>query len=219
MSYSAPLALLSSAHGWHHKAMKEVTRYRLIGTIFLLSLAAIFLPMIFDAPAPSLQDDAFNSGLDDTQTFENVDPRTEVKSLIDQMAQDQKAMDRAFADSKLHEKVEGIRETVDPDGYWVDNGTRFGEPILLPTREETEVFAVQLATFDEEMNARKLREQLLGDGEEAFISQYKQRGIGGEKIRYRVAVGPMLSHTLAKEKRISYSQIYGVEPIVVAMTQ
>ena len=219
MSYSAPLALLSSAHGWHHKAMKEVTRYRLIGTIFLLSLAAIFLPMIFDAPAPSLQDDAFNSGLDDTQTFENVDPRTEVKSLIDQMAQDQKAMDRVFADSKLHEKVEGIRETVDPDGYWVDNGTRFGEPILLPTREETEVFAVQLATFDEEMNARKLREQLLGDGEEAFISQYKQRGIGGEKIRYRVAVGPMLSHTLAKEKRISYSQIYGVEPIVVAMTQ
>ena len=199
--------------------MKEVTRYRLIGTIFLLSLAAIFLPMIFDAPAPSLQDDASTSGLEYTQTFENVDPRAEVKSLIDQMAQDQKAMDRAFADSKLHEKVEGIRETVDPDGYWVDNGTRFGEPILLPTREETEVFAVQLATFDEEMNARKLREQLLGDGEEAFISQYKQRGIGGEKIRYRVAVGPMLSHTLAKEKRISYSQIYGVEPFVVAMTQ
>ena len=199
--------------------MKEVTRYRLIGTIFLLSLAAIFLPMIFDAPALSLQDDASTSGLEDTQTFENVDPRAEVKSLIDQMAQDQKAMDRAFADSKLHEKVEGIRETVDPDGYWVDNGTRFGEPILLPTREETEVFAVQLASFDEEMNARKLREQLLGDGEEAFISQYKQRGSGGEKIRYRVAVGPMLSHTLAKEKRISYSQIYGVEPIVVAMTQ
>ena len=197
--------------------MKEVTRYRLIGTIFLLSLAAIFLPMIFDAPAPSLQDDAFNSGLDDTQTFENVDPRTEVKSLIDQMAQDQKAMDRVFADSKLHEKVEGIRETVDPDGYWVDNGTRFGEPILLPIREETEVFAVQLATFDERMNARKLREQLLADGEEAFISQYKQRGISDEKIRYRVAVGPMLSHTLAKEKRISYSQIYGVEAIVVAM--
>lgn len=199
--------------------MKEVTRYRLIGTIFLLSLAAIFLPMIFDAPAPSLQDNASTSDLEDTQTFENVDPRAEVESLIAQMAQDQEAMDQAFADSKLQDKVEDIRETVDPDGYWVDNGTRFGEPILLPIREETGVFAVQLATFDEEVNARKFREQLLGDGEEAFISQYKQRGISGEKIRYRVAVGPMLSHTLAKEKRISYSQIYGVEAIVVAMTQ
>ena len=199
--------------------MKEVTRYRLIGAIFLLSLAAIFLPMIFDAPAPSLQDIAPTSGLENTQTFESVDPRAEVESLIAQMTQDQQAMDQAFADSKLQEKIKDIRETVDPDGYWVDNGTRFGEPILLPIREETEVFAVQLATFDDQVNARKLRVQLLGDGEEAFISQYKQRGISGEKIRYRVAVGPMLSHTLAKEKRISYSQIYGVEAIVVAMTQ
>ena len=199
--------------------MNEVTRYRLIGTIFLLSLAVIFLPMIFDAPAPSLQDIASTSDLNNTQTFENVDPRAEVESLIAQMEQEQQAMDQAFADSKLQEKVDGIREMVDADGYWVENGTRFGEPILLPIGDETEVFAVQLATFDEQVNARKMRERLLGDGEEAFISQYKQRGLGGEKIRYRVAVGPMLSHTLAKEKRTSYTQTYGVEAIVVAMTQ
>ena len=198
--------------------MNEVTRYRLIGTIFLLSLAAIFLPMIFDAPAPSLQDVASTSDLNNTQTFENVDPRAEVESLIAQMEQEQQAMDQAFADSKLQEKVDGLRELVDADGYWVENGTRFGEPILLPIGDETEVFAVQLATFDEQVNARKMRERLLGDGEEAFISQYKQRGLGGEKIRYRVAVGPMLSHTLAKEKRTSYTQTYGVEAIVVAMT-
>ena len=36
--------------------MNEVTRYRLIGGVFLLALAAIFLPMIFDAPGPSLQE-------------------------------------------------------------------------------------------------------------------------------------------------------------------
>ena len=199
--------------------MNDVTRYRLIGTVFLLSLAAIFLPMIFDAPAPSLQDIASTTDLNNTQTFENVDPRAEVESLIAQMEQEQQAMDQAFADSKLQEKVDGIREMVDADGYWVENGTRFGEPILLPIGDETEVFAVQLATFDEQVNARKMRERLLGDGEEAFISQYKQRGLGGEKIRYRVAVGPMLSHTLAKEKRTSYTQTYGVEAIVVAMTQ
>ena len=94
--------------------MKEVTRYRLIGTIFLLSLAAIFLPMIFDAPAPSLQDIASTSGLEDTQTFENVDPRAEVESSIAQMAQDQQAMDQAFADSKLQEKIkDNTRKEVD----------------------------------------------------------------------------------------------------------
>jgi cell division septation protein DedD len=37
--------------------MNEITRYRLIGSIFLLSLAAIFVPMVFDAPAPERDSD------------------------------------------------------------------------------------------------------------------------------------------------------------------
>jgi hypothetical protein len=51
------------------------------------------------------------------------------------------------------------------------------------------------------------------------MSQYKHRSLGSEKVRYRVAVGPMLSHTLADDKRASYSEKYGVEAIVVAMSQ
>ena len=128
------LALLSNALGWHDRTMNEVTRYRLIGTVFLLSLAAIFLPMIFDAPAPSLQNFSSTSDRNNTEKFENVDPRGEVEAMIAQMERDQKAMDQAFSYSKLQEKVDGIREMVDADGYWVENGTRFGEPILLPLR-------------------------------------------------------------------------------------
>ena len=108
---------------------------------------------------------------------------------------------------------------MDADGYWSENGTRFGEPILSPVRSDTTVFAVQLATFDDQDNAKSLRQQLRDDDQEAFISQYKQRGLGGEKIRYRVAVGPLLSNTLTKEKRASYTQTYGVQAIVVAMSQ
>ena len=66
--------------------------------------------MIFDAPAPSLQDNASTSDFEDTQTFENVDLRAEVQSSIAQMAQDQQAMDQAFANSKLQEKVGEIRK-------------------------------------------------------------------------------------------------------------
>ena len=53
-----------------------------------------------------------------------------------------------------------------------------------------------------------MREQLIGDGEEAFYIPLQHRGLGGEKIRYRVAVGP-ISDTLAKEKRILYPDIWG----------
>jgi cell division septation protein DedD len=206
--------------------MNEVTRYRLIGSVFLLAMAAIFLPMIFDSPGPSLQEIAAETTPRDsvadagqTGSLDAIDPSDEVDEMIAEMQQQQATLNQAFDDSDMQSQIQQMRDQVDSDGYWIENGTRFGEPILRPIRSDTKTFAVQLATFDDQSNARKLREQVRQNGDEAFISQYKQRSLGSEKVRYRVAVGPMLSHTLAKEKRASYSQEYGVEAIVVAMSQ
>lgn len=205
--------------------MNEITRYRLIGSIFLLSLAAIFVPMVFDAPAPERDSDFLIDQEEETAAAAQNDdsqwlaPQQEVDELIAELKQREGDLDAALTESKVQERVSALTEQVDADGYWSENGTRFGEPILSPVRSDTTVFAIQLATFDDPDNAKSLRQQLRDDDQEAFISQYKQRGLGGEKIRYRVAVGPLLSHTLAKEKRASYTQTYGVQAIVVAMSQ
>jgi cell division septation protein DedD len=205
--------------------MNEITRYRLIGSIFLLSLAAIFVPMVFDAPAPERDSDFLIDQEEETAAAAQNDdsqwlaPQQEVDELIAELKQREGDLDAALTESRVQERVSALTEQVDADGYWSENGTRFGEPILSPVRSDTTVFAVQLATFDDPDNAKSLRQQLRDDDQEAFISQYKQRGLGGEKIRYRVAVGPLLSHTLAKEKRASYTQTYGVQAIVVAMSQ
>ncbi|MDG1703518.1 MAG: SPOR domain-containing protein [Pseudomonadales bacterium] len=205
--------------------MNEITRYRLIGSIFLLSLAAIFVPMVFDAPAPERDSDFLIDQEEETAAAAQNDdsqwlaPQQEVDELIAELKQREGDLDAALTESRVQEQVSALTEQVDADGYWSENGTRFGEPILSPVRSDTTVFAVQLATFDDPDNAKSLRQQLRDDDQEAFISQYKQRGLGGEKIRYRVAVGPLLSHTLAKEKRASYTQTYGVQAIVVAMSQ
>lgn len=205
--------------------MNEITRYRLIGSIFLLSLAAIFVPMVFDAPAPERDSDFLIDQDEETAAAAQNDdsqwlaPQQEVDELIAELKQREGDLDAALTESRVQERVSALTEQVDADGYWSENGTRFGEPILSPVRSDTTVFAVQLATFDDPDNAKSLRQQLRDDDQEAFISQYKQRGLGGEKIRYRVAVGPLLSHTLAKEKRASYTQTYGVQAIVVAMSQ
>ena len=205
--------------------MNEITRYRLIGSIFLLSLAAIFVPMVFDAPAPERDSDFLIDQEEETAAAAQNDdsqwlaPQQEVDELIAELKQREGDLDAALTESRVQEQVSALTEQVDADGYWSENGTRFGEPILSPVRSDTTVFAVQLATFDDPDNAKSLRQQLRDDDQEAFISQYKQRGLGGEKIRYRVAVGPLLSHTLAKEKRASYTQAYGVQAIVVAMSQ
>jgi cell division septation protein DedD len=205
--------------------MNEITRYRLIGSIFLLSLAAIFVPMVFDAPAPERDSDFLIDQEEETAAAAQNDdsqwlaPQQEVDELIAELKQREGDLDAALTESRVQERVRALTEQVDADGYWSENGTRFGEPILSPVRSDTTVFAIQLATFDDPDNAKSLRQQLRDDDQEAFISQYKQRGLGGEKIRYRVAVGPLLSHTLAKEKRASYTQTYGVQAIVVAMSQ
>ncbi len=205
--------------------MNEITRYRLIGSIFLLSLAAIFVPMVFDAPAPERDSDFLIDQEEETAAAAQNDdsqwlaPQQEVDELIAELKQREGDLDAALTESRVQEQVSALTEQVDADGYWSENGTRFGEPILSPVRSDTTVFAVQLATFDDPDNAKSLRQQLRDDDQEAFISQYKQRGLGGEKIRYRVAVGPLLSHTLTKEKRASYTQTYGVQAIVVAMSQ
>jgi cell division septation protein DedD len=205
--------------------MNEITRYRLIGSIFLLSLAAIFVPMVFDAPAPERDSDFLIDQEEETAAAAQSDdsqwlaPQQEVDELIAELKQREGDLDAALTESRVQERVSALTEQVDADGYWSENGTRFGEPILSPVRSDTTVFAIQLATFDDPDNAKSLRQQLRDDDQEAFISQYKQRGLGGEKIRYRVAVGPLLSHTLAKEKRASYTQTYGVQAIVVAMSQ
>lgn len=205
--------------------MNEITRYRLIGSIFLLSLAAIFVPMVFDAPAPERDSDFLIDQEEETAAAAQNDdsqwlaPQQEMDELIAELKQREGDLDAALTESRVQERVSALTEQVDADGYWSENGTRFGEPILSPVRSDTTVFAIQLATFDDPDNAKSLRQQLRDDDQEAFISQYKQRGLGGEKIRYRVAVGPLLSHTLAKEKRASYTQTYGVQAIVVAMSQ
>jgi cell division septation protein DedD len=205
--------------------MNEITRYRLIGSIFLLSLAAIFVPMVFDAPAPERDSDFLIDQEEETAAAAQNDdsqwlaPQQEVDELIAELKQREGDLDAALTESRVQEQVSALTEQVDADGYWSENGTRFGEPILSPVRSDTTVFAIQLATFDDPDNAKSLRQQLRDDDQEAFISQYKQRGLGGEKIRYRVAVGPLLSHTLTKEKRASYTQTYGVQAIVVAMSQ
>ena len=205
--------------------MNEITRYRLIGSIFLLSLAAIFVPMVFDAPAPERDSDFLIDQEEETAAAAQSDdsqwlaPQQEVDELIAELKQREGDLDAALTESRVQERVSALTEQVDADGYWSENGTRFGEPILSPVRSDTTVFAIKLATFDDPDNAKSLRQQLRDDDQEAFISQYKQRGLGGEKIRYRVAVGPLLSHTLAKEKRASYTQTYGVQAIVVAMSQ
>lgn len=175
--------------------MRERSRYRITGSIFLVALAVIFLPMLFDGagvPAreapPQPSQPALQVGV---PRFDEVVPATDVV-----------------------QKVETLRNEVTEQGFSSADGTRFGEPKLLPTNRDTAIWAVQAASFAQLENARKLRDDLRAAGYEAFISSVQT---GDELVLHRVAVGPLLDKSDAETIRQNISNNFAVQPDVMEM--
>ncbi|MEM7079833.1 MAG: SPOR domain-containing protein [Pseudomonadota bacterium] len=180
--------------------MPEQTRNRVTGAIFLLALAAIFLPMLFDGAGVQAPDIPPASPVSQGQSvadYDDVVPATDVV-----------------------ERVSQLREAIDDDGYDVATGTRFGEPALTPPATDTpatKAWAVQVASFASEGNARKLRTRLRAASFEAFISSHKSDP--DASVMYRVATGPYLSKSQAQEVLASIAGQFSMQPTLVNFDQ
>jgi len=196
--------------------MQENVRYRTIGAIFLVSVAVIVLPMLFDSPTRHASIEPVHEIFDQAQSEAGADggAGSGIGFLI---------YDEVVPASDVVEKVTQLRATVDSKGFSTEpHRTLFGEPILKPVQPESSVFAVQLATFVNLKNARAFREKLRTEGSAAFVSSFLDIGRGTnkvEKVRYRVAVGPLLSHTDADQLCDVLAKKYDVAAIVVDMSQ
>ena len=176
--------------------MQERTRYRVTGTLFLLSLVVILVPMLFDGEGEEAL------VLPDIKV--PAEPQRQVPAYDDIVPQ-----------TDVVERVQELKAEVDEEGFATDTGTRFGEPILKAVTPDTSVFAVQAASFGKLDNARAFREQLREAGYEAFISTSK----ANESLVHRVAVGPLLSRTDANAIRADISSAFDVEARVADLSQ
>lgn len=175
--------------------MDEQTRYRVTGSLFLLAVAVIIFPMLFDGEG--LEPVAIER-LDVPKTVPDVRRRVDVAPATD-----------------VVERAAELAAQVDDEGFQTDAiGTRFGEPVLAEADTTTQVWAVQLASFGDEENALRLRDELRRDGYEAFISTVRQ----GEKILSRVAVGPLLDRDRADGLREELSDTLDLDARLVAFS-
>lgn len=174
--------------------MNEQTRYRVTGSLFLLAVAVIVLPMLFDGEGlPPVEIEP----LDVARVTPAVTRREDVAPATD-----------------LEERARELAAQVDDDGFLTDGGTRFGEPVLSEANDGTRVWAVQLASFGDAENALKLRDQLRRDGFEAFISTVRQN----DEVLNRVAVGPLLDLTDADTLRETLSDDLSLNARIVAFS-
>ena len=172
--------------------MNERTRYRTTGTLFLLAVGVIFIPMLFD------RDDASPVQLANV----NEDYQPPAVRGLDRVPQ-----------SDFAARVQGLREEADEQGFHRETKTKIGEPLLSAPDGRTDAWAVQLASFADADRARAFRERLRTDGYEAFLSGYRPEP---EVILHRVAVGPLLDAERTERLAEELSGRYEVQARLMA---
>ena len=119
-----------------------------------------------------------------------------------------------IASDRLSELPSKMRELADSENYSLDSGTLFGEPVMGPVNEQTQVFAIRVKSFDLLEDARLFRETLRDNGHDAFISSAKEvlaDNILSEVVDHGVFVGPFLKVADTDEVLESINIQFGVE--------
>ena len=176
--------------------MEQKTRYRLTGTLFLLSAGYILIMLLMGEPVSE---------------SENI---PELQVDIEKIP-DIPAFDEVASESDVVEVIEELKSAVDEDGFSTENSTLFGQPVLVPVSSDSKVFSVQAASFKIVNNANNLRDKLRAAGYEAFISSMKNKE---GAIIHRVAVGPLLDKKDAEQMRISIDNEFSLEAQIMELT-
>ena len=173
--------------------LTDQTRYRLTGLVFLIAVAAIFLPMLFDG-----------DGVEPMQ----LDPMVPADFEVERDVAPPPDMTPVVA------ARDALKSAVDEDGYATDTGTRFGDAVLLEDDADVDAdlkWAVQVASFSQQENADRLVDRLQGDGYAAFVSHVKQDG----EPAARVAVGPVIQRDSAVRLKTELDRRYDFDAVVV----
>lgn len=174
--------------------MTEGNRYRLTGAIFLVAVAAVVLPMLFDGEGVApIELDPIE--VPEIHVREDAAPPPDTSEAL-----------------KARRELEAA---IDEDGYARDTGTRIGEPSLLEEGHERAAehlkWAVQVAAFAQAENAKSLRDRLLADGYAAFLSNAKREG----QVATRVAVGPFINRDDATKLQAELDRRYALGAVLV----
>ena len=175
--------------------MEQKTRYRLTGTLFLLSAGYILIMLLMGEPVSESED------IPGLQV--DIEKIPEIPSF-----------DEVASESDVVQVIEELKSAVDEDGFSTENGALFGQPVLVPLSSDSKVFSVQAASFKIVNNASNLRDKLRAAGYEAFISSMKNKE---GAIIHRVAVGPLLDKKDAEQMRISIDNEFSLEAQIMAL--
>ena len=199
---------------------KRVLSYRVSLMILLVAIVLLLAPFYFDYK--DLSDDYASTAHSRSVESNLLEMRDSLKERMNTIDYSDNSSISQIASDRLSELPSTIRELADSENYSLDSGTRFGEPVMGPVNEQTQVFAIRVKSFDLLEDARLFRETLRDNGHDAFISSAKEvlaDNILSEVVDHGVFVGPFLKVADTDEVLESINIQFGVESSVVGMSQ
>ena len=199
---------------------KRVLSYRVSLMILLVAIVLLLVPFYFDYR--DLSDDYASTAHTSSVESNLLEMRDSLKERMNTIDYSDNSSISQIASDRLSEPPSKMRELADSENYSLDSGTRFGEPVMGPVNEQTQVFAIRVKSFDLLEDARLFRETLRDNGHDAFISSAKEvlaDNILSEVVDHGVFVGPFLKVADTDEVLESINIQFGVESSVVGMSQ
>ena len=199
---------------------KRVLSYRVSLMILLVAIVLLLVPFYFDYR--DLSDDYVSTAHSSSVESNLLEMRDSLKERMNTIDYSDNSSISQIASDRLSELPSKMRELADSENYSLDSGTRFGEPVMGPVNEQTQVFAIRVKSFELLEDARLFRETLRDNGHDAFISSAKELladNVLSEVVDHGVFVGPFLKVADTDEVLESINIQFGVESSVVGMSQ
>ena len=199
---------------------KRVLSYRVSLMILLVAIVLLLVPFYFDYR--DLSDDYVSTAHTSSVESNLLEMRDSLKERMNTIDYSDNSSISQIASDRLSELPSKMRELADSENYSLDSGTRFGEPVMGPVNEQTQVFAIRVKSFELLEDARLFRETLRDNGHDAFISSAKELladNVLSEVVDHGVFVGPFLKVADTDEVLESINIQFGVESSVVGMSQ
>lgn len=184
--------------------MKVNTRDVVIGTIFIIAIAAIFVPMLFDKPIEI--DEVPDTGI--SQELSITEPTPEIST--EDLAVTEPIVETAQI-AELEEIRDSVEKRVDSEGFDSETNALLGTPTISEETAETARWAIQLASFSQELSASNFVDQIVSDGYSSWVHSTK---VNDSKV-HRVIVGPYTSREDANTKLNELKEKYNLQPILV----
>ena len=195
--------------------MNQGTKQRIVGTVVLLTLAFIFLPIVFDGQGS--YEPAMTSRIPDSPQVSILPEPVQSRPIIIAATETETEREAELA-SPASNDAAGAEVPVAVEAAPESVGVTTSEPVFsreVPQLDRAglpQVWVVQLASFADVENARNLLARLQSAGYKAYIRSV----VGDQGGRSRVLVGPWVVRARADETQTELQAQFQLAGMVVA---